>query len=115
MPYHPLLAERIRTALTHWPDVTEKTMFRGRAFMVNEKLCLCVGPHDIMVRLAPADYEAAVTTGGATPMVVNGREYRGYVYVDERNLRSPEALQCWIDQALAYNPQAKSVRKRVRS
>jgi len=40
MAYDEKLANRIRKELTHLPKVTEKKMFGGLAFMVNDKISL---------------------------------------------------------------------------
>jgi TfoX/Sxy family transcriptional regulator of competence genes len=48
MAYNTKLADRIREALAHLPDVEEKEMFRGVCFMVDGKMCVCVSgdvPH----------------------------------------------------------------------
>ncbi len=43
MAYNEFLAQRVRAALAHIPQVVEKKMFGGVAFMVNGKMCINVG------------------------------------------------------------------------
>ncbi|MBS1686855.1 MAG: TfoX/Sxy family protein, partial [Bacteroidetes bacterium] len=45
MAYDHDLADRVREALVDVPDVTEKEMFSGIAFMVDGKMCINVS-HD---------------------------------------------------------------------
>jgi hypothetical protein len=51
MPYSEKLVDRIRIALIHVPKVEEKKMFRGVTFMVDNKMCISVGPERIMCRI----------------------------------------------------------------
>jgi hypothetical protein len=42
MAYNEILANRIREKLEDYPNVTEKEMMGGLAFMVNDKMCVGV-------------------------------------------------------------------------
>lgn len=106
------LIERIREALAHLPDVEEKRMFRGTAFMVNGKMCVSVGRDELMCRIDPAGHAAALQRKGCRTVVMNGREYRGYVYVGPEGTARKEDFEVWIGLALAYNPFAKASPKR---
>jgi TfoX N-terminal domain len=57
MAYNEMLTNRMREALANVPNVTEKNMFRGVAFMVNGKLCLSAGEHEMMCRIDPAIHD----------------------------------------------------------
>ena len=83
-------------------------MFGGLAFMLDGKMCVTVGADRIMCRIDPADHDAAVARPGCTPMVMRGREMRGYVRVGESALRTPAALDRWVRMAVEYNPRALS-------
>ena len=54
MAYSEILAERVRDALADLPRVTEKKMFGGIAFTVEQKMCVTVGADRIMLRVDPA-------------------------------------------------------------
>ena len=86
------LTRRLRDLLESVPDVTEKKMFSGIAFMVNDKMCINVGPDYLMVRVDPKDYEELVGKPGCSPMVMRGREMTGFLYVDEDVLRTKRDL-----------------------
>lgn len=54
MPYSETITERVRQELAHLSDVEEKKMYGGIVFMVNNKMCVCVGgsdPDNVMVRV----------------------------------------------------------------
>jgi len=57
MAYNEKLADRTRAliAITH-KNVTEKKMFGGLCFMVNDKMCVGVEMERLMVRFDPAKY-----------------------------------------------------------
>jgi TfoX/Sxy family transcriptional regulator of competence genes len=106
VPANESLASRVRAALAPMGRVEEKRMFGGLAFMVDGKMCVTVREDRIMVRIDPADHDAAVARAGCEPMIMRGREIRGYVRVAASALRTPAALDRWIRMALAYNPRA---------
>jgi TfoX/Sxy family transcriptional regulator of competence genes len=112
MPYSEALANRVREALETAPSVTEKTMFRGLAFMVNGKLCMAIGPDDVLCRIGPEEHGAAVELPGVEAMIMNGREAVGYVRVHESVLRTKRELDHWVGLCLAYNPAAKAAPKK---
>lgn len=111
MAYSEKLAGRIRLALSHLPDVKEKKMFGSLAFMVNDKMCITAGPNRIMCRIDPSLHEAAIKMKASTAVIMKGREYKGYVHVNEENLTTKKELDHWIGLALDYNKMAKSLKK----
>jgi hypothetical protein len=107
------LADRIREALTHLPDVEEKKMFRGIAFMVNGKMCITVGNDDeMMCRIDPAIHETVTKMEGCRTMVMKGREYKGYVLINNEGMKTMKDFDYWIGLALAFNKYAKAAPKK---
>ena len=99
------MTNRVRTALAGISRVEEKKMFGGITFMVRGKMCVSVGHGRIMCRIDPALHDAAVKRKGCRTMVMKGRQYRGYVYVDAGALETAAHLRYWIQLALDYNAQ----------
>lgn len=112
MAYNEKLTNRLRSALAHLPDVQEKKMFRGIAFMVAGKMCISVGDDEIMCRIDPALHEDSLEKSGCRPVIMKGREYQGYVYVNEAALKTKKQLNYWVELALGFNPKAKASKKR---
>ncbi|MCL4507242.1 MAG: TfoX/Sxy family protein [Chloroflexi bacterium] len=83
MAYSEALISKVRKALAHIPNVKENKMYGSTAFMVNGKLCMSIGDHRIMCRIDPAIHEAAIKRKGCRTVEMRGREYRGYVYVND--------------------------------
>ena len=102
-PGDDTLVERVRAALIGAPRVEEKRMFGGTAFMVRGRMCVSARPQRIMCRIDPAVHDEVLTRRGCRTVVMKGREYRGYVWVDASAVRSAAALESWITLALDYN------------
>ena len=112
MAYNKKLANRIREALAHLPDVEEKKMFSGITFMVDGKMCISVATDRLMCRIDPAMHEAAVQRMGCCTVKMRGREYKGYVYVNGEGLQTKKDFDYWIGLSLDFNKKAKASRKR---
>ncbi|SDF70206.1 TfoX/Sxy family protein [Klenkia brasiliensis] len=103
MAYDLELAERVRSALDGTPDVAERTMFGGLAFLVGGSMAVAVsGGGGLMVRCAPALADELVTRDGVARMVMQGRELAGWVLVDPATLddvRLPEYVAAGVGAA----------------
>jgi len=107
MAIDQILADRVRVALGQ-VRVDARRMFGGITFMVEGKMCISVGTGRIMCRIDPAIHEDAPRQSGCRKVLMNGREYRGYVYVDSEAVRSEDKLRYWVDLALDYNRRAEA-------
>lgn len=108
MAYSKKLAERIRLALARMPGVEEKKMFGGLAFMVDSKMCLTASGDRMMCRINPDIHESAVQKNGCTTVIMRGREYKGWVYVNEESLQKEAEFNYWVELALEFNRQLGS-------
>lgn len=115
MAYNEKLANMTREiiSLTH-KKVTEKAMFGGLCFMVNDKMCVGVEKERLMVRLDPAKYDEVMEKEGCKPMDFTGKVMKGYVFVDADVLTTKKKLDYWVQLALEYNKVAKSSKKPAR-
>ncbi len=111
MAYNEKLADRIRKALSHLLEVEEKRMFGGLAFMVDNKLCITARTDRIMCRIDPALHEEAIKRKGCRTVIMRGREYKGYVYVNEEGIENNKEFNYWVGLALDYNKIAKASKK----
>ncbi len=112
MAYNEELTKRLRGVLAGVPKVVERKMFRGVAFMVNGKMCMTIGDTRLMCRIDPALHDSAVERNGVSVLKMRGREYRGFLYVEEEAFRSPKDLKYWVGLCLDYNKRAKATRKK---
>jgi len=109
------LADRVREiiAITH-KKVKEKRMFGGLCFMVNGKMCVCTREGRIMVRVDTDEFEKLLEKDGCEPMNFTGRTMSGFVYVNERVLRSKKQLDYWVQLGLVFNKKARASKKLVK-
>jgi hypothetical protein len=101
MAYDQTLAERIRTLLSDRSDVAERPMFGGLTFMVAGHMCCGVNKDELIVRLGPADADAALSSPHARPMDLTGRPMRGFVAVSPYGLTG-HGLARLVGQAVAH-------------
>lgn len=96
------VAGRVRKALAGTPDVVEKRMFGGVAFMVRGNMCCGVIGDRLMLRVGPMGYETALLRPHARPMDFTGRPIKGMVYVETAGFASAGDLKGWIGRAMAF-------------
>jgi TfoX/Sxy family transcriptional regulator of competence genes len=102
-PSDSSLLARVRAAVQGLPQVVEKKMFGGTAFLIRDKMCVTVRNERIMCRIDPDQHDQAIQSPGCETMVMKGREYRGFVIVKAEFLQTEKALNPWIQMALDYN------------
>ncbi len=102
MAFDEAVAGRVRKALAESPDVVEKRMFGGIAFMVRGNMCCGVIGDRLMLRVGPDGYEAALSRPHAKPMDFTERPMKGMVYVGPAGFASPRDLKAWIEKAMKF-------------
>lgn len=114
MAYDTKLADRVRAYLAEIPKlkIKEKEMFSGVVFMVNGKMCVNVSHDNLMCRFDPASTEKLSERKGFIPMVMRGKELKGYCYVSPEGFRLTKDFQFWMKQCLDFNPKAKASKKK---
>lgn len=100
MAFDEELAARTREALADVRGVTEIKMFGGLCFTVHGNMAVGVMGHDLMVRLAPEEDEAALAHAGARRMDFTGKPMKGFVLVRADGLRTERTLQSWVDRGV---------------
>jgi TfoX/Sxy family transcriptional regulator of competence genes len=99
--YDEDLAGRIRDLLAPRPDVTEKKMFGGLAFLVRGYMAVVAsGQGGALVRVDPDRTAALVARGSAEVAVMRGRPMTGWLRVPSENLRTKRQLDRWVTLAL---------------
>ncbi len=102
MAYDEGLSQRIGELMRDIPEVIEKRMFGGLAFMVQGNMCCGVVESTLMCRVGPDQYENCLSLPHARKMDFTGKPMRGFVYVDEEGLEEDDVLQAWINRAHAF-------------
>jgi TfoX/Sxy family transcriptional regulator of competence genes len=114
MAYNTKLADRIRTYLDRVAKikVEEKSMFSGLAFLVNGKMCINVSGDDLMCRFNPDLGDEVADRIGFQPMIMRGKQLRGYCYVSEDGYKSKANFEYWLKLCLDFNEKAKASKKK---
>ena len=103
MAYDEDIAERIRQLTSAEPDLSERKMFGGLAFLIGGNMAIAAsGQGGILVRVDPEQSDALVTDTDAETAVMRGREMRGWLRVDSQHLHNEEELEKWVDLSTRY-------------
>lgn len=107
------LLERIRNTLrekrVNW---TEKRMFGGNCFMVDDKMLMGTYRGGIMARVDPETVSDLLSRTNAQQMIHGGRPMTGYLMLDTIDVDRDEQLMFWVETCLDFNPKAKSSKKK---
>jgi TfoX/Sxy family transcriptional regulator of competence genes len=103
VPYDEKLAARIRDLVAGEPDLTEKRMFGGLAFLIGGNMAVAAsGQGGALVRVNPAQSDKLVATTSARLMEMRGRSMQGWLRVDAEDLRTKRQLAKWVELGTAY-------------
>lgn len=120
MAYDEGLAERIRSVVEGRSGVSEKKMFGGVAFLVHGNMFVGIVKDELMVRVGPERYPAALKHSHVRPMDFTGKPMVGYVFVAPAGLDEDAELERWIELGARFaatlpRKQGKSPKKPKRA
>jgi TfoX N-terminal domain len=103
MALDEVLAQRLREALRSEPDVIEKRMFGGVAFLVRGNMSVSAsGQGGMLVRVDAAITDELTTDPNVHIAVMRGRAMPGWLRVDDAGLESAAQLRAWVTRGVAY-------------
>jgi len=103
MAYDEHLANRLRELLADEGAVTEKKMFGGLAFLVNGHMCVSASrTGGLLVRLDPADTDAALRRPYVALMEMGGRTMAGWITVGPEGLKTKRQLAAWVNRSVSW-------------
>ena len=98
MAYDEDLAARIRDLIGPDPDLTEKKMFGGLAFLIRGNMAISAsGQGGVLVHVDPGRSDDLAATTKATTAVMQGREMPGWLRVSPEDLASDDDLYRWVE------------------
>jgi hypothetical protein len=115
MPYDEELAGRVRKSLAARKRITEKRMFGGLAFLMRGRMCCGVLGDDLVVRVGPERYAAALSRPHVRPMDFTGRPITGFIFVGPRGVKTEAALAKWLREASEYISSIRDGKARPRT
>lgn len=103
MAYDERLAARLRDLTLGEPEVSEKAMFGGLAFLVRGHMAFCAGAQgSLLVRVPPARTEELLGEPHTDEFVMPQRTMRGWLRVEAAGLADDAALERWTALALDH-------------
>ncbi|MDH6194290.1 hypothetical protein M2272_000911 [Mycobacterium frederiksbergense] len=103
MPYDLELADRIRELVAAERGVDEKQMFGGLAFLINGNMAVAATREGgLMVRVAPGDTEKLLQRNHVAPMVMGGRQMRGWLRIGSPGVQTKRQLEVWVARGVDY-------------
>jgi TfoX/Sxy family transcriptional regulator of competence genes len=102
MAYDQALASRVREILGDNPEISERQMFGGIAFMLAGNMAVGVSKDELMVRIDPEDQDDALARPGVRPFDMTGRPMKGWILVAPSATEDEADLQEWVDTGLDF-------------
>jgi TfoX/Sxy family transcriptional regulator of competence genes len=103
MAYDHELADRIREQLGGMPNVTEKAMFGGLAFLVNGNMAVSAsGRGGLLLRCDPAQTQKLVNGSTVDRFEMRGKQMDGWLRVDPAAIRTKPQLAKWVRIGVDY-------------
>ncbi len=107
MAYDEQLAARVRDLLAGEPDVTEKRMFGGLAFLIRGNMAVSASSQGGLLRVDPVKTESLISEPHVRRFEMRGREMDGWLRVDVEMVESDDELRGWVRHGVTY---ARSLR-----
>jgi TfoX/Sxy family transcriptional regulator of competence genes len=103
MAYDEDLANRLRELLADEDAITEKRMFGGLAFLLHGNMSVSASRSGgLLVRIDPADTDAALARPHAKLMEMGGRTMVGWITVAPEGLKTKRQLAPWVKRGVAF-------------
>jgi hypothetical protein len=103
MAYDEDLAYRLRQLLADEEGISEKRMFGGLAFLLNGNMAVSAsGRGGLLVRIDPADTDAALARPHVARMEMGGRSMDGWITVAPEGLKTKRQLAGWVKRGVTF-------------
>jgi TfoX/Sxy family transcriptional regulator of competence genes len=114
MAYNEFLADRVRSTFKeNRIGFEQKKMFGGLCFFVDEKMCAGVFKEELMVRIDPQDETEYLQNENCREMDETNHSMKGFLMITPEGIDMEDDLDKWIKRCLAFNPKAKSSKKKL--
>jgi hypothetical protein len=85
------------------PDVVEKKMFGGLAFLIGGNMSVSAsGQGGLLLRCDPEETDALVNEPHADRFVMRGRAMDGWLRIESEGVETDAELRRWVDVGVAY-------------
>jgi hypothetical protein len=103
MAYDEVLAGRIRDLIGPDPELTEKKMFGGLAFLIRGHMAISAsGQGGVLVHVDAERTGELIATTAATVAVMQGREMPGWLRVSADDVARDDDLSPWVETGIGH-------------
>lgn len=102
MPFDRATADRVRDALAGRRGVTEKVMFGGLGFLLDDHMLVGLWREFLILRIGPDAYEDALSQPFVKEFDITGRPMKGWIMLHPDGYESDVELRTWIDRAWEF-------------
>lgn len=103
MAYDRDLADRVRQELLEEPELTERKMFGGLAFLVRGHMTVVVsGQGGLMIRTDPDKARELVASTAASLAEMRGRQMQNWLRIPASALAEPGDINKWVDLSTEF-------------
>ncbi|WP_069163546.1 TfoX/Sxy family protein [Nocardia altamirensis] len=103
MAYDEELADRIRLMITPGPELSERKMFGGLAFLISGNMAVAASRNGgMLVRVDPKENSKLLELDVVEPMVMGGKEMVGWLYLAADAADDDTVLREWIERGVGY-------------
>lgn len=102
MAYSEELADRVREIVSHKKGITEKKMFGGVGFLLNDNMLVGVWKEFLIVRLGQDDGEKALKEKFVIPFDITGKPMKGWAMVVPEGVEDDSQLKKWIQRVMKF-------------
>jgi hypothetical protein len=96
------LAERVRALVADDADTRERKMFGGLCFLCGGNMACGVVGDELMVRVGPDAWSAALSDPYAREMDFTGRSMKGMVFVGAGGVAEDADLAMWVERGTIF-------------
>ncbi len=103
MAYDEALADRVRGHLEGLPDLSEKKMFGGLAFLLAGRMAVAASREGgLLLRCDPTQTEELADQAGVTPFDMGRGAMTGWLHVEPSAVATERELERWVSVGVAY-------------
>jgi TfoX/Sxy family transcriptional regulator of competence genes len=101
--YDEELADRVRELLVFQPDVVEKHMFGGVAFLIGGHIAVAVSSSGgLLMRCEHEDTPELLALPYVEPFEMRGKPMRGWLRVGGEAVTEDDELKRWVESGVGY-------------
>ncbi len=102
MAFNKSLAQVIRDNTENIPEIVEKKMFGGVAFMLNGNMSIGVHKDFLVIRVNPELHREFLKEPNISEFNITGRSMKGWLMLSPEGQNNEEYLNMWINRGLEF-------------